>query len=424
MSAVDGRRDQPPPPPSDGRSKPPPLPSAARPKTSAPPPLPASHAASSSAPAAASDLSVDIEVPIPVDSGADVTSIDRLLALTESEWDPDSQALTLKRIAEANPKKPPPPSQRKIPAVAIPTPYELAPTLLQRAQSPAHAAPPPSSIAQSPSKAPPPLPPRTSKGPPPLPPQTSASSPPPVATRAESASVRAAPDVARRDPLASQASQGELVELLLVRIQVLEAAGDRVGLARAHLEMAIAADMLLGDDARVLSHAEAAVRADGHLAAAHSLLRRKKHGRTNLGAMLGHLEREIAAVRDEGGAVALLVERARLLDAMGEKPDRIRHAWEQTLSRAPQHPTALKGLEIELYAEAARADGDKRTEAYDALATHLARMADAYEMSPAFASWIHVERAQILELRLGRLDAARGAIERARSLYTARGAVR
>src|SRR5688572_17442534 len=175
MSSVDGRRD-PPPPPSEAagaRSKPPPLPPAAnRSKSGAPPPLPEPVPR-----APGSDLSIDVEIPIPVESGGDVSSIDKLLALTESDWDPDAQALTLKRIAPP-PKKTQPASQPKLPAVAIPTPYELAPTLLNRSaplaqsQSPA---PPPTG-----SKAPPPLPPRASKGPPPLPPGVSSAPPPPL----------------------------------------------------------------------------------------------------------------------------------------------------------------------------------------------------------------------------------------------------
>ncbi len=451
MSSVDGRRDQPPPgapqgasPPADGRSKPPPLPPAARPKQSVPPPLPPSagptaapqRSGASGAPVddtaatrprleSDESIPVEIDVPIPIDSGADVASIDRLLALTESEWDPDAQALSLKRVAEASPKPAHPPSQRKLAAVAIPTPYELAPTLLPKAQILAAAqAVQQAQAAQqgaSPSKGPPPLPveKRASKGPPPLPPSGSSPAPPPVRSDAPPP-VRVSEPV-RREALASQ---NELVDLLNVRVQVLEAAADRVGLGRAHLEMAIASDMLLADDARVLAHAEAAVRADGHLAAAHSILRRKKHGRANLGAMLGHLDREIAAVRDETGAVALLVERARLLDAMGERPERIRQAWEQALARAPQNAAALKGLEVELGAETLREAGDKREGAYDALATHLARMAETYAESPALAAWLHVERAQILELRLGRLDAARGALERALALDPSIGAVR
>ncbi|MFO0672455.1 MAG: tetratricopeptide repeat protein [Polyangiaceae bacterium] len=450
---MDGRRDQPPPgapqgasPPADGRSKPPPLPPAARPKQSVPPPLPPSAGptaaplrsgatgapvddTAATRPRLESDeaIPVEIDVPIPIDSGADVASIDRLLALTESEWDPDAQALSLKRVAEASPKPAHPPSQRKLPAVAIPTPYELAPTLLPKAQilAAAQAVQQAQATQQqggaSPSKGPPPLPPekRASKGPPPLPPGGSSPAPPLVRTDAPPP-VRISEPVRRE----SLASQNELVDLLNVRVQVLEAAGDRVGLGRAHLEMAIASDMLLADDARVLAHAEAAVRADGHLAAAHSILRRKKHGRANLGAMIGHLDREIAAVRDETGAVALLVERARLLDAMGERPERIRQAWEQALARAPQNAAALKGLEVELGAEALRESGDKREGAYDALATHLARMAETYAESPALAAWLHVERAQILELRLGRLDAARGALERALALDPSIGAVR
>lgn len=395
---MDNRRD-PPGSKVDGRSKPPPLPPSVRPR-SVPPPLPVA------APPSESELPIDVEIPVDIpialDSASDLhsidQSIDRLLAMADPDWDPDAQALTLKRVAAPKAKLQPS-SQSKLPAVQIPTPYELAPTLLPR----------------TPSKAPPPLPGRPSKGPPPLPPGVS--SPP---ARADQTS----PPPAVRASAVGTPSQSELVDLLTARISVLEASGDRVGVARANLEMAIAADMLLGDDTRVMAHAEAAVRADGHLAAAHAVLRRKKHGRANLGAMLGHLEREISAARDETGAIALLVERARLKDAMGEQPEQVRSAWEHALARAPHHPAALKGLEVELYSETSRPDADRRGDAFESLAGHLARMADAYADAPGLAAWLHVERAKLLEGRLGRLDAARGALERALALDSSIGAVR
>lgn len=367
--------------------------------------------------------SLEIDIAVPVDSGTDLSSIDQLLSLTENDWDPDAQARTLQKVAEAQPRKTSTITQRKLPAVAIPTPYELAPTLVLKAQSreprpsTTSSVPPPPGGAPA-GKAPPPLPGRPGGRSPSL-------SPLPSAVLSPAQALTAPPRKDAADPgLARHPSHAELVDLLAARIQVLEAGNDRIGLGRAHLEMALAADMMVGDDARVLAHAEAAVRADDHLAAAHAVLRRKKHGRSNLGAMLGHLEREIATVRDDASAVTLMVERARLLEAMGERPERIREAWEHALARAPQHASALKGLESELYAEAGRSEGTPRSEAYEALAVHLAKMADTYVLAPTLAAWLHVERAQILELRLGRLDAARGALERAIALDPSIGAVR
>src|SRR5262249_5553609 len=52
------------------------------------------------------------------------------------------------------------------------------------------------------------------------------------------------------------------------------------------------------------------------------------------------------------------------------------------------------------------------------------RMADAYSSEPRLAAWLHVERAHLLERRLGRVDAARGALERAVALDPTVGPVR
>ena len=66
----------------------------------------------------------------------------------------------------------------------------------------------------------------------------------------------------------------------------------------------------------------------------------------------------------------------------------------------------------------------RRAEAYDALAVHLGVMADAYASAPKLAAWLHVEKAHILERRLGRVDAARGAFDRAMGLDPSVGPVR
>src|SRR5262249_21559097 len=149
-----------------------------------------------------------------------------------------------------------------------------------------------------------------------------------------------------------------------------------------------------------------------------------KHSRSALGTMLAHLDHELNAATAEAATVELIVERARLLDASGDKADSVRAAWEQALTRAPHHAAALKGLEAELTERANRESGTQAPEAYDALATHLGRMADASSSEPRLAAWLHVERAHILEWRLGRVDAARGALERAVTLDPSVGPVR
>lgn len=350
----------------------------------------------------------------------DLGSIDKLLAETDQGWDIDAQVLTLQQAAGTKPLaeqsqstgiRPPMPSR----AVHIPTPFELAPSgtpsgytptsTALSVPAPAVSSPPPSIVVpKRGSKAPPPLP---RKVPPPLPPSPSLSLRTP-----EPSPVRLPADMSQ---------PGVLVDLLNARIATLESKDDRVGLARAHMELAIASEAILGDDSRATMHAEAALRVDGTSSAAHAMLRRKKHARAALPAMLAHLEHELLAATSEAHKVELLAEKARLLDALGEKSAEVRGTWEQALVHAPNHAAALKGLEAELAlrAQTSNAPGD-----WEALAVHLGRMADAYGAEKRLAAWLHVERAQILERRLSRIDAARGALERALELDPSVGPVR
>jgi len=201
------------------------------------------------------------------------------------------------------------------------------------------------------------------------------------------------------DPLSSAA----LIELLTARVATLEGGDDRVGLARVQIELAIVHE-LLGEETKSAALAETALKTDPEISTAHSLLRRRKHGRGSLAVMLAHLDHEISAATEEAGRVELLVEKARLLEAVGDRSDAVRAMWETALTHAPEHAAALKGLEAELVA---RVNAKPRPEAYEALAVHLAHVADAYSSEPHLAAWIHVERAEILEKRLGRIDAAR-----------------
>ncbi len=375
----------------------------------------------------------------------DLSSIDKLLAMTDEPWDIGEQVRSLQIAADEQPRTHAdgspasmPPAKARVPALMLPTPFELAPAqnlnpsvAARRAQE---------FPVASPSQQPPPLPPKPSpslsKGPPPLPrsaDQTGSQSkmpplPPPRSPDQTGGARRSFPSLpdqtgspARRPSIAeSAANPGALGELLLARISTLEPTDDKVGLARAHIEMAVASETVLADDARAIVHAEAALRIDPRLAAAHAILRRRKHGRAALGAMLAHLDHELSASTAEAATLELLVEKARLLDAMGEQPDSVRAVWEQALTRAPRHAASLKGLEGELTSRANQGS----LEAHEALAYHLAQMADAYHSEPRLAAWLHVERAFILEWRLRKLDAARGALERAVELDASVGPVR
>jgi tetratricopeptide (TPR) repeat protein len=386
-----------------------------------------------------------IDVPDSTDSldvRPSMVSIDGLLALTDEGWDIDDQVRTLKNAAEQKTKSPSIRAAGPKPgSLRLPTPYEIGPIHTSRGIGEARAPGP----GRKPTSIPPPLPPghtsqppgpapSGSKLPPPLPsghtlqapgaippPPPLPRKPPPPVKKSVSESARPAapgtPAKSSSDPLAG----ATLVELLSARIAALEEGSDRIGLARAQMELAIAHEMT-GEDGRCMSWAEAALKVDPELASAHSMLRRRKHGRGALMAMLGHLDHELATASREAGRVELLVERARLLDAMGERPEVIRSAWTQALAHAPQHPAALKGLENELATRAAQPGA--AVELFDAWAAHLGHMADAYASERPLAAWLHVERAQILDKRLGRVDAARGALERALELDPRVGPVR
>ncbi len=357
-----------------------------------------------------------------------MSSIDKLLALTDDDgWDIEDQVRTLQTAAEqklASLHVPKPPPSRPAP-LRLPTPYELGPSsgpgatpiavsTNTLAGPPPIPSPLPAQARQKPSIPPPVLPPplppgmkapSRSKGPPPLPPRASERPPAPP------------PPPPKASDLLSSAA---LIDLLTARASTLDGSEDKVGLARVQMELAIAHE-LLGDEAKSTSYAEAALKIDADLASAHALLRRRKHGRSNLAAMLAHLERELAAATEESGRVELLIEKARLLEATLDRSDAVRATWEQALTHAPHHAAALRGLEAEL---TSRAAAQGAPEAFEALAAHLGHMADAYGSEPRLAAWLHVERAQILEKKLGRVDAARGALERALELDSGVGPVR
>lgn len=328
--------------------------------------------------------------PDSAESLDDRRSIDKLLALTDDGWDIDEQVRTL-QIASADP----PGTIKAKPAkqsLSMPSAVELAPTHAPLGTKDAKKPPLPPPPRAAVSKPPPPT--TTKKLPPPLPGQTKGQN---------------------LDPDSPEA----LAELLDARISTLYEGEDRVGLARAHIELAVVSETILGDDARAIAHAEAAIEVDATLAAGHGILRRRKHGRAALAAMLVHLDHELAASTDEAATVELLVTKARLMDASTDKGES-RPIWERALSLAPNHAGALKGLESVLFTRASAGSPD----AQEALSNHLAHMADAYSGDNKLGAWLHVERSHWLEHRLGRIDAARAALERAVELDPSVGPVR
>ena len=380
---------------------------------------------------------------------SDVSNVDALLAMTGESWSIDAQRETLKEAARPEARMSPVPLPPERPSVSIPTPFDLGSSdtgefdldvdlVAEATLEPVRPRPRPAAGIPVLGSAPPP---RSVPPPPPPPPQVS---------RASSGSVRPVslgPPQGRRPPALSRSditgpskpviveqakvtSEGaSLVELLTARIDRLNEAEDRVGLARAHLELAIVHETL-ADDTQVVAAIEGALRVDPSLAPAHNILRRRLHHRAQLATMLHHLEREIEVASGEQAAVELLVERARLLVA-ADRLDDARDAWELVLGRAPHHAAALKGLELDL-ARRVFEERPGETELlpttnpdhWEDLVSQLGRMADAYSAQPNLAGWFHVERARILEGRLGRVDAARGAYDRALRLDGGVGPIR
>src|SRR5579859_3051340 len=200
----------------------------------------------------------------------DPGSLDGLLAATDQGWDVEAQVLTLQQAAATT-------LARDNGQVSRDMARDLSPH--------PPAAPRPSSPSSRPSRGPPPLP---RKGPPPLP---VSPTPPPA---------RGQTDWLHPD---------SLVDLLQARAAALATGEDAVGLARTQIELAIASETILGDDARAAAHASAALRADAAAPAAHALLRRTLHAdgtspaspgrgrnlRDALPTMLEHLEHELPA---------------------------------------------------------------------------------------------------------------------------------
>ena len=338
----------------------------------------------------------------------DQSSIDKLLALTEEGWDIDEQVKTL-QIASGDP---PSKSMRAMPTgeMMLPSAQELAPAAPRKSTIPP---PLPSKAKSLPPQLPPP---KTAKPPPPLPkkppyPPKKGAPPPPESSAKQ---LRVEPPRAPQRSIHDPMSPDSLVELVGARIAALQATSDKVGLVRAHVELAVVLDAVVGDDTRATAEAQGALVVDAGYPAAHNFLRSRTSPGGDPTAALKHIDAELANAGSDAARVELLVLRARLLDG----PAAI-EAWQRALAIAPEHAAALRGMEQALATAAL-----KDTSAKEALATHHARMADTYAGDAKLAAWLHVERARILERDLHRTDVARSALEQALELDGSIGAVR
>src|SRR5579883_34191 len=276
------------------------------------------------------------------DDGGDLEAVDRLLAETDLGWDVEAQVLTLKQAAASVPPERAaagePTTDTSARTLPIPTPFELGPVAVRDAaealptvkmtkprrssRAPAAGASEPAASRAEPARA------RRKVAASTPPPAARASEPPPSAADARDRGQAAASP--HRLP-ADMSHPSALVDLLHARIATLERAEDRVGLARAHVELAIASEIIASDDARAIAHAEDALRVHPGLSSAHAMLRRKRHARSALPAMIDHLEHELEAAVSEPHRVELLAEKARLLWALGDRSAEVRATWEQAL---------------------------------------------------------------------------------------------
>lgn len=384
-------------------------------------------------------------------------NVGKILAITGENWSIEAQRETLKEAAKDKDKpepSPPPPTVSARPSLHIPTPFDFGGssaenTIVSDGDDPSRpsmraprSSPPKFPGSHSPQggtprSVPPPPPPNRPGSVKPAPigtpsPGSRRPPPPPMFPKSDTTGTSKGSPVAGQstEPPRISPEGSALVELLTARVERLAVAEDRVGLARVHVELAIVHETL-AEDAKVNAEIEAALKVDPDLAPAHAILRRRIHHRSQIASMLQHLDREIAVASGDSAAVELLVERARLL-AAGDRLDDARETWELVLGRAPHHAAALRGLETDLARRVFADRGVEKIELvpttdedpWEDLVAHLGRMADAYSAQPNLAGWMHVERARILEYRLGRVDAARGAFERALRLDASVGPIR
>jgi tetratricopeptide (TPR) repeat protein len=201
-------------------------------------------------------------------------------------------------------------------------------------------------------------------------------------------------------------------ELGRLRAFVSARANDPVGEMRARLELARAElDRDHPDSAR--REAKAAAEVCDHAPAAHAMLRALLLGRSDINEQLAHVSQLVAHAGRASTRADWLCERARLLEARDGVTAESVSVWSEALALVPDHAGALYGAEVAL-------DGTGR---HAELAEMLARFADLVGNAEV-AAWLHVERAIILDRKLGDTASARAALARALELSPEIGPVR
>ncbi len=232
-----------------------------------------------------------------------------------------------------------------------------------------------------------------------------------------------APPPPERDTERTKIDPGDAVAAELMTRATRIAPADPVGAARALVELGIYIERVRGDATgarEFYAESRSLVRL---FEPALERLRRLAPADAEAEAMLALVDDAILAAENDRARSDLFGERARFLVALG-RPTEARAAFEEALGLCPEHPAALRGLEAVLRRENERG-------AIEALAQHLDTLAERYAPAEGkpdgdarIAAWLLVERADILEMRLGQPDLALLALERAVAFESTPGPVR
>ena len=206
---------------------------------------------------------------------------------------------------------------------------------------------------------------------------------------------------------------------------------DPVGAARALVELGLYEERVTQDRLAARSAYEGARSITRTLEPALGRIRRLLDGHRELGQALTILEDELAVAEGSAHKADLFAEKARLSEALGQLAES-RAAYVEAMRLVPLHAASLRGLEAVVRRELSLG-ADRGLAAV--LATHLERPAEAYAPPAAghgsradgdgrLAAWLHVERAEVLDRRLGQPDAAFVALQRAVAFEPAPGPVR
>jgi tetratricopeptide (TPR) repeat protein len=208
--------------------------------------------------------------------------------------------------------------------------------------------------------------------------------------------------------------ESETTSLLRARAAALVPDADPVAAMRAHLDLA-RSQLADGHTDAARASAKLAASLVEHAPAAHALLRTLAAGRAPdaVDEQLAHVEHLVAHVSDDLVRADFLAEKGRLLEARSGASVESAAAYSAALALVPDHAGALAGLEAALEA----------TGRWPELAALLGRLA-GLAAEPKASAWLHVERALILDRRLGDAGTARAAFERAIELAPEIGPVR